>query len=201
MLPEFRKIIDKIYFKGHILTESHEIVIYIYEFSTHCSDVLDELRSDQDVIYGLIGAHKHKPKAIKAWQSSNCILLEQQNTPKVIELFINGCKVDIQNCIITLYDYHSVKSSETINETADFMCKLQCLMQNEQKEAQSSEKGNQGLSSTSFYWVSSFMFAQHVINYSKLICWLFSSMRRDKRVKFHYNINFFFGMLPSVLFV
>ncbi|KAJ2946057.1 hypothetical protein O0L34_g4976 [Tuta absoluta] len=76
-----------------------------------------------------------------------------------------------------LYDHKKFKSSETVSDTADHFSNLRDFLKKDAAPAICYEPAVKGPQ-----WLSSSMFAQHLLNYFNVINWLISTMKREKKV-------------------
>lgn len=166
------------YFKGYLtITEVHEIIIYITEYST-CAKLIQNLNNDNSIIDGYFSTNLHRKHKISN-RKKNYLVIEQGRSFQINTLVLNGNKIEAtDNCILMLYDYERMKHSEAMSNTSDYFFNLKTLLQD--KPCTLKTDFEPILLSSSK--LSSSMLAQHLQNYFNLLVWFVQSVKGDRKV-------------------
>lgn len=172
LLPIFPQKSKEIFFKGYV----EDRTIYITKYASN-NELWSEKQQENE-IYGYCGEYLPK-KASRRFL--NFLDIEQNFKLKINKLLINGNQVNAtSSCILMLYDYNSIRDSQAFTDTKNnFFTNLVHLIQDE--HGKSIEKDyRENISNQQ--WLAS-MFLQHIYNYWKLINWLISTIKKDKKVR------------------
>lgn len=178
LLPIFPQNTKEIYFKGYVDILDDTRTIYITKYTTN-NELWTEKQQENE-IYGYCG--DYLPKKVSR-RFLNFLDIEQNLTLIINKLLINGNQVNTtSNCILMLYDYNNIKDSQAITDTKNnYFSKLVNLIQEEHgRNTEKHDKENIGNQP----WLASSMFLQHIYNYWKLMNWLISTIKRDKKVSY-----------------
>lgn len=175
LIPIFPLDSKEIFFKGYITTSNdNNVTIYITKYDN--SDIVWPAKQRENEIYGYCG--EYLPKKVSN-RFSNFLDIEQNTTLKINKIQLNGKQViTTTSCILMLYDYNSIKDSQAITDSKNsYFTKLVNLIQEEHGLV---NKDDTNISNQQ--WLASSMFLQHICNYWRLLRWLISTLRRDKKV-------------------
>lgn len=170
------------YFRGYIKpSEGFVTTVYITKYSKSIK-LLEEIDQNKyDVIFGCNSKNQWDKSNFNNF--NNCFLICNKIYPEIQYLKVNGKRVVINNnSIIISYNYIAMKNSETLSEDNDYISELQSILQKDYREEHS--RTNYKATFTNPSWLISSMFIQHVFNYLNILLWLFSSIRRNKKVSF-----------------
>lgn len=175
LIPIFPLDSKEIFFKGYITTSNdNNVTIYITKYAN--GDIVWPAKQRENEIYGYCG--EYLPKKVSN-RFSNFLDIEQNTTLKINKIQLNGKQViTTTSCILMLYDYNSIKDSQAITDSKNsYFTKLVNLIQEEHGLV---NKDDTNISNQQ--WLASSMFLQHICNYWRLLRWLISTLRRDKKV-------------------
>lgn len=184
LLPIFPHNSKEVFFKGYVTAmEDNTRTIYITKYTTN-NELWSEKQQGNE-IYGYCG--NYFPKKVSR-RFMNFLDIEQNLTLKINKLLINGNQVFTTcNCIFMLYDYNSIKDSQAITETKNnYFTKLVHLIK-EDHETIFKEDAKENLNLKTNQWLASSMFLQHIHNYWKLINWLISTVKKEKKVSYLFQ--------------
>ncbi|CAB3224205.1 unnamed protein product [Arctia plantaginis] len=179
LLPLFSGNAKEIFFKGYISVEdNHIITIYVTKFGETNELLMAKEKDIEHTLYGYMGHNMHKKLTHKF---QNFLVIEQNSTFHIKGLIINGKQFrNTNNCITVLYDYDNIKDSQAICISKnDYLAKLIDLIQDKHEDFFAKNCKKESYSSP---WYGSSMLLQHVFNYWRLIEWLISTLKRDKKV-------------------
>lgn len=179
LLPIFSDNAKETYFKGYVsIEENHIITIYVTKFAETNELLMTKEKDVEHILYGYMGHIVYKKFSNKF---QNFLVIEQNTTLHIKLLIINGKQIkNTNNCITVLYDYDNIKDSQAICiSTHDYFAKLVDIIQDKHEDLLASDCKKDSYSSP---WYGSSMLLQHVFNYWRLIHWLISTIKRDKKV-------------------
>lgn len=178
LLPIFPQNAKEIFFKGYIgVSDDNTVTIHITKYTTNNELWPEKQKRSDNAVYGYYG--DYLPKKVSS-RFFNFIIIEHNPILKINKLIQDGNHVSTSNCIFMLYDYDSIKDSQAIcNITDDYFTKLVHLIHEEQGQL---IRIDDETNFRNTQWLSFSMFLQHIYNYWKLIDWLISTIKRDKKV-------------------
>ncbi|KAJ0177225.1 hypothetical protein K1T71_007234 [Dendrolimus kikuchii] len=188
----------EVFFRGYVfLCNQNALTIYIVNFFTNPSNLFDmDTNSKQELIYGYWG--KNIPFK-KLRQSNNYIVINQNehSIPQLNKLIYLGKEINIkQNCIFVLYNFKTVKESQIMSNTDDYIVQLRRCIQEDSGEQKQVSTYKPLLQINN--WLSSSMFLQYIVNYINLSVWLLTTLKRERKVSIKHG-NLILSILADLL--